>query len=99
MGIQSDIFAKKLTRKMNTIIEIILAFPMIARPLSSREDYIKNKIIKITVIGKPYHIPINRICLLFTSSFSISITFAPPKNQINLQSLHQILLKYYTPAS
>ena len=53
MGILSDIFAKKLTRKMNTIIEIILAFPMIARPLSSREDFIKNKTIKIIVIGTP----------------------------------------------
>jgi hypothetical protein len=38
---------------MNTIIEIILAFPMIARPLSSREDFIKNKTIKIIVIGTP----------------------------------------------
>lgn len=54
MGIQSDIFAKKLARKMNTIIEIILAFPMITRPRSSRKDFIKNKTI---VIGKPYHIP------------------------------------------
>lgn len=44
---------------------------MIAHPLSSREDFIKNKTTKINVIGKPYHIPTIRIVLLFTSSFSI----------------------------
>ena len=59
----------------------------------------ENKTIKIIVIGKPYHIPVNKIGLLFTSSFSIPITFLPPKNQINLQSLHQIFWKYYMPTS
>jgi len=54
MFICEDNFAKPLTRRINTIIAIILAFPMIALPLSSREDFTKNNIIKAIVIGTPY---------------------------------------------
>ena len=46
----------------------------------------------LIVIGKPNHTPITRIYLLFTSSLEPNHCF-PPKNQINLQSSHQILLK------
>ena len=45
------ILAKMLMKTINAIVDIILAFPRIARPLSSLEVFTKNIIITAIVIG------------------------------------------------
>ena len=51
---------------------------MIALPLSSREGFTKNNIIKAIVIGTQYVTPTINNILLLKIPFIISIIFLPP---------------------